>query len=243
MAMKHCKECGHPVSTNAKCCPSCGSRKWRGSSLGKALGLVVVFVFGLAIVGAMTGGSNTPRSARADTTPRVQPAPTVQVATKPTPPPPAPPVTGDWKITSGTSQMDDSTSVTLWLDAESTIERWPGKRHRPRLFVRHQEGRLSCFIDVGGPPNVERGKISSATATLRFDDGEPESFPMPQSTDGEALFFNDPERVVRRLARTDRLVFRHTPFNSNPATVTFDLRGLTEAIVPLEDVSGWRLEK
>ncbi len=65
MAMRHCKECGNAVSTNAKCCPNCGSMKWRGSSLGKALGLIVVFVLGLAIIGAQNDGSNTPRSVSA----------------------------------------------------------------------------------------------------------------------------------------------------------------------------------
>lgn len=67
MAMKHCKECGNTVSTNAKSCPTCGSRRWRGSSLGKALGLIVLGFIGIGVIGSIAGQPDAPRLAVANT--------------------------------------------------------------------------------------------------------------------------------------------------------------------------------
>lgn len=242
MAMKHCKECGSPVSTNAKCCPKCGSKKWRGSSLWKITGVGIVVIVVLAAIGGNNDGPNTPRSARAGNTLQAQSHPLDRNAAT-LPDSPEPQVYGKWQVRSSTSNMDDSTTVTLWLDADTRIQRWPRKQHRPRLAIRYHEGRLDCFIDVGGPPNVEYGMVSSATTTLRFDDGEPETFTMHESTNSNSLFFSGPDSIVRRLAQTNRLVFRHTPFNSNPATTTFNLQGLADAIKLLEAQTDWRLNQ
>lgn len=58
MALKPCRECGQPVSTSAKACPSCGVGHPTKGALSKPLGcgngcLVLIVVIGIGVVAAM----------------------------------------------------------------------------------------------------------------------------------------------------------------------------------------------
>lgn len=150
------------------------------------------------------------------------------------------PQTGNWKISNDTSLMDDKPIIALSLKAESPITGWPDKRHTPSLFIRYKEGKMQAYIATGFSPTVERG--DGATVQIRYDSAEAESTQMSKSTDGEALFWEKPENAIRKMASAQRMVFRFTPFNSAPATTTFQLTGLREAVAAIEEASGWRVD-
>ena len=61
---------------------------------------------------------------------------------------------------------------------------------------------------------------------------------MSESTDGEAVFFADPQATLQTMARHSELVFGFQPFNAGETATTFQLGGLGEVIQPLLDACG-----
>ncbi len=58
MALKNCKECGKPVSTEAKACPSCGAKPPAKTSMFTwIVGIFMVAVFGIIISRGQSDGS------------------------------------------------------------------------------------------------------------------------------------------------------------------------------------------
>jgi hypothetical protein len=51
----NCRDCGAKVSTDAKACPSCGSRKFRPKNL--SILIIVVCLFSLGLINNITGSS------------------------------------------------------------------------------------------------------------------------------------------------------------------------------------------
>ena len=148
---------------------------------------------------------------------------------------------GKWAIsTGGVSKVDDSKTVTLWLDAESTISGWPGKTHRPVLFLRCQEKKTAAYVTTGMAANVEYGHYNEASVTLRFDQQPAKKMWASESTDNEAVFLPSAIGQIRTMAKAERMLFRFTPFNSNQQETEFDLRGLERVLPYLQEACGWR---
>lgn len=73
-----------------------------------------------------------------------------------------------WRINKKTSRIDDSSNVTISLDADSSISGWPRKTNTPTLILRCKERKTEAYIVTGMSPQVEYG-TDGATVTLRFD--------------------------------------------------------------------------
>lgn len=153
-------------------------------------------------------------------------------------PPTETPQKGKWSIDVDTSPIDDQEIVTLSLRAENQISGWPNKTYTPSLWLRFKEGNLDAFIVTGMQPRVERTS-ALATATIRFDKHQAEEIQLSKSTDGEALFWRNPEQLIEKLLLSDTLIFRFTPFKSKPVTTKFSLIGLESNIDPLLKASNW----
>ncbi|WP_411839259.1 hypothetical protein [Paracoccus sp. ME4] len=66
-----CKACKHMISKSAKTCPNCGQSQ---TSLGKSIkGLAGLFIVGLIVFAAISGGEDTPNQQEAGVTPDQQP--------------------------------------------------------------------------------------------------------------------------------------------------------------------------
>ena len=144
---------------------------------------------------------------------------------------------GGWTVNVETSQIDDSTTVDLSLPADTTISAWPGGVKQPVLHVRCMEGRQEVYIWTGYGPEIE--PHDRATLTIRLDDAKASKVLGSVSNSREGTFFPDASGFARELAGANRLVFRYTPFQSEPVTTTFSLTGLSE---PLSLVEGPVLE-
>ena len=60
------------------------------------------------------------------------------------------------------------------------------------------------------------------------------------STDEKATFYPyDDIAFIRQLLNADRLVAQVTPYSETPVTAVFDLTGLTNVIIPLQEACGW----
>ncbi len=143
-----------------------------------------------------------------------------------------------WNVKKETSPIDDSTNVTISLDAETSISGWPGKKYTPMLVMRCKENKTDFFIVTGMTPQVEY-ETDTATVTLRLDKEKAINYRTSKSTDGEALFFSQSINLIKKISKHSTMLFQFVPFNSSPAITTFDLRGLPEAIKPLREVCKW----
>jgi hypothetical protein len=62
------------------------------------------------------------------------------------------------------------------------------------------------------------------------------------STDSNATFTpGSPVELIKRMAKADRLVLQTTPYNENPVTAVFPLKGIDVAVKSLAEGCGWKL--
>lgn len=150
-----------------------------------------------------------------------------QISQTPTPP------AGKWRVSTSISELDDSTTVVLSLDAENYVQGWLDNA-LPRLILRCKEKEINAYVNLGTQPEVEYGLYDAATVRVRFDQGEAVTMTANESTKGDALFFQNPVEMIELMLQSKEMVFEFTPFNANPAVTTFDLRGLESVITPLK---------
>lgn len=165
-----------------------------------------------------------------------QPQPAAQAALPPTISPASVPTAtpsaqGKWGFAVEISRVDDSTNAVLTLIADDPIEAWLSNPI-PVLYIRCRRGEFDAYVSVGA--QVESSGSDFAFVRIRFDDEEPQSVRVSESTTGDSLFFEDPQTFAAQLHSHERLVFEFTPFNAAPTDTVFDLRGYSEADVPLE---------
>jgi len=158
--------------------------------------------------------------------------PTIESTSTPEPTS-TPVITGKWQSDIEPSSFDDSTNVYLLLDAENRIQGWLDT-FLPTLVVRCKEHEVNVYINVGTQTAVEYNSDLS-TARIRFDQDEAQTISMSGSTDGDSLFFPDPNQALQQILSHEILLFGFTPFNANPVETKFDLRGVNEVIKPLKE--------
>lgn len=167
---------------------------------------------------------------------------TLATAQQPAKPARAAATTGRWIVKKSVSKMDDSQTVVLSLPANSTVSGWPQKVVTPVLVLRCKEGEIDAFVNVILRPNVEYGNTEGATVQVRFDKTPARQMSVTQSTDGEAVFFADAKGTIVRMLEHRSMLFRFTPFNSDPQETTFTLSGLAAVVKPLQDACEWDME-
>jgi hypothetical protein len=169
------------------------------------------------------------------TTPQSTIAPTLAPTQTNTP---AAPFTGKWQISTSISEFDNSTTIALSLEAEDFIEGWLTTT-MPTLVLRCKERDIAVYVKVGMQSNVEYGLNDAATVRIRFDQNQAFEAVANESTDGDALFFQDPHAMIIAMLKSNEMVFGFTPFNADPAVTTFDLSGLANVIDPLKQSCYW----
>jgi len=156
----------------------------------------------------------------------------VESSTQPTAQPTAmpTPLTGSWVIEIGVSEFDNTKTVVIYQDADSTIKDEEGNELLPRLYISCIEKALHAYLRTGTPPD----KVESdgyVYARVRYDQGEAEKAPVMPSTDGKELTF-PPKDTIMAMLEHQKLLFGFTPYGSDPVSFSFDLTGLPEAIKP-----------
>jgi len=136
-----------------------------------------------------------------------------------------------WQGVERTSQMDDSLTYLVSLEANSTIYAWPDRKSKPTLFVRYFEGKLDVILNLG--VYAETSYDGFVDLKLRFDSKLAKEYRGSRSSDRESVFFFDTGELIREIAKSDKLIVRFTPFHSDPVTTTFDLSGFEEISKPM----------
>lgn len=145
---------------------------------------------------------------------------------------------GKWVKKVTINPMDDTKTVTLSVDANDKYQGWLGS-HRPTLVLRCQSNKTEVALQNKSQASVEYGRFHQHTVTLRYDDAPSKKVITSESTTGEALFLPSAIPNIKKMLEADTLLYEFTPFNANPATVSFDLRGLEEEIGSLRGTCGW----
>lgn len=165
-------------------------------------------------------------------TPKATTTPEATVAPEVT----APPAAGKWVVNKSTSSFDDSPTIVLMLPAENEITDSLGNAALPNLFLRCEEHVKEFYIHLDTRPDVEAGNLDGATVRMRFDSESAITENTSISTSGKAVFFEDTNRFIDLMLNHQKMAFEFTPFSSSPVETSFDLRGLSEAIAPLNEV-------
>jgi len=146
---------------------------------------------------------------------------------------------GSWSSRSEIDPMTDKTSVWISTRALFPYVDWLGRSHTPVLYVRCKNDKTEVIIDNDGPADPELGRYNQATVSLRFDEAKAKRYRANESTDSESLFLPSSISLAKRMLKSDSLLYEFTPFQTGPATLAFDLRGLDQHIEPLRETCGW----
>lgn len=138
--------------------------------------------------------------------------------------------TGKWRTDISTNPLDDSKTVVLILEAESPKMR----RGKPTLFLRCQSNRTEMYINWS--TFVTTG---DAWVTTRIGNNKATSGSWGTSTSNESTFAPRAIATIREMMQATQLIAQVTPHGENPATATFDISGLAEAIKPLRETCNW----
>jgi hypothetical protein len=186
--------------------------------------LIVFGLFWLAIWGRIMNRvfPSTPKPLQTQTMTPSAPIvmPLIEALKPKTPPPP----TDKWRAGAATSEMDDTKTEMLSLDAENEIPGLAGDAHRPHLLIRCKRN-LDLYIVTEMPPEPEFGE-DDYLVQLRFDAAKPLRQRWSISNDRNALFAAKPTTTFEQLLHADLFKFQFTPFAGSDQVITFDVRGL-----------------
>lgn len=134
--------------------------------------------------------------------------------------------TGKWVVSVDINPVDDSKTVTLFLEATSGENKWNEKVY---LIARCKSNKTEVYIIwkdyLGREASVLTRVGSNKAVTERWD----------LSTDSKATFHQKPIAFLKAMEKTDKLVAQITPYNEKPLTAIFDTAGLSNALLPLRE--------
>lgn len=196
---------------------------------------VVVLVIGLLTIGWCSRSTEPTPSATAPQ-PETRTFPATNLPARPTTSPASPSPGGKWIGNQVEGETIYEKGVSFQLDAESIP---PGGR-RPNLIVRCQNTRTAVILTTWTPTVAERRSPGRAVVGLSFD-GEPASRERwRESSDREALFAPDAQRLARAIARAQTLRVEFTPADAPVVTVAFEVSGFDQHIATLASYCGWK---
>lgn len=142
---------------------------------------------------------------------------------------------GKWIVSETTSAVDDSTNVTLYLEAEELIRgEYRHKDIRPTIMLRCSENKTNAYITW----DTYLGHGSTEVLT-RIDKNKSIKRNWGLSTDYKATFAPKNISFIKSLFGHSKFLAQLTPYGDSPKMATFDIAGLKEAIKPLRKECGW----
>lgn len=138
---------------------------------------------------------------------------------------------GYWSIDRSVSPIDDSVTINAYLASENKVSTRLSQNNLA-LIVRYQEGELNAFISFRNFMGSD-----AIDTTMRFDREPAFEISLTNSTDHTAGFIPRPWRFIEKLAKTNSLTVRATPYGESPVTVTFNVAGFSDLLPQFEAAS------
>ncbi|EHA1081806.1 TPA: type VI secretion system-associated protein TagO [Photobacterium damselae] len=137
---------------------------------------------------------------------------------------------GKWDLSEKVNPIDDSKTVTLFLEATTGQNKWNQKVY---LVARCQSNKTDVYIGW----NDYLG--SKASVLTRIGSNKAVTSSWSLSTDSKATFHRKPIAFLKKMEKSNSLIAQITPYNENPLTAVFDTTGLSKALVPLKETCNW----
>jgi type VI secretion system protein VasI len=141
--------------------------------------------------------------------------------------------TGKWKVSVEKNPVDDTQTVVLALDADEGKSK---SGEDINLIIRCKSNKTELYIGWSDYLGMD-----SANVLTRIGNAPAQRRSWHISSNNTATFFPEtPISFIKSLMSADKLVVQVTPYSENPVTAIFDVRGLSEAIKPLQETCGWK---
>ena len=138
---------------------------------------------------------------------------------------------GKWRVSKETNPLNGSITLIFQLISDEGESVYGNPII---LVIRHKSKKDEFFIGWGDYLGSE------AYVTYRIGEEDAIRTSWGLSTDKKSTFFHgDVIKVIRKLFEVNRLVAQVIPYNENPITAIFDVRGLKKAIEPYNDILHW----
>lgn len=151
----------------------------------------------------------------------------------------------EWVVNITKSKFTDQTNVALTVFSEEPMKCDWGRGRKAALVIRCLENRTAMYFNTGC--HMVSGDYTTLDEVdLRIDDKPMRTLRMTESNDHKALGLwrgSTSIPVIKYLFGGSRLLARMTPYSGSPFTVTFNITGLTDAIVPLRESCGWSVAR
>lgn len=147
---------------------------------------------------------------------------------------------GNWIVSTDRDPIDDSAVIVASLNAESGQGRLGGT---VSIVARCASNTTEFYADWVNYLGDDSRSVYDEykNVEVRVGDNPAASERWSISTDKQATFAPAAVPLLKRMANSDRLVLRTTPYNESPVTAVFDLTGIEEAIRPLAEECSWEL--
>ena len=133
----------------------------------------------------------------------------------------------NWIVSVDADPMDDSKVITFVSFAVQGKSKW-GK---PIMLVIRKSGDdMELYV------NWEDYLGSEVVVSMRVGTNGAKTEQWSISSDSQASFYTgDVPALVSQMMRSDKMVFRCTPYNESPVTAEFDIRGLKKELEKYKD--------
>lgn len=147
---------------------------------------------------------------------------------------------GEWDKRVDVSALTDEKNVFLFLQSTNRIPGSYGGSGNGRLWLRCMENTTAVLFDFND--HFMSDIQGYGRVEYRIDDLELASISTSTSTDNKTLgLWRGSAAIpfIKRLLGHDQLIVRATPYNESPMTLTYDIRGIDDAIVELRETCSW----
>jgi hypothetical protein len=152
-----------------------------------------------------------------------------------------PSLMGAWTTTEDVNPVDDSKTHYASLIAEEGST----SRGEPiTLTIRCQSNKTEFYVNWNDYLGDDSQDVYNdwKRVIVRVGTAEANTQRWGISTDSNATFApGSPVGLIQKMGKADRLVLQTTPYNENPITAVFQLKGMDVATKGLAESCGWKL--
>ena len=149
--------------------------------------------------------------------------------------------TGAWTTSEDVNPVDDSKTHFASLVAEEGSS----SRDEPiTLTIRCQSNKTELYVNWNDYLGDDSHDVYNdwKRVIVRVGTAEAATQRWGISTDSNATFApGSPVALIQKMGKADRLVLQTTPYNENPITAVFKLKGIDVATKALAESCGWKL--
>ena len=147
--------------------------------------------------------------------------------------------TGKWKSDTTRSELDNTTTTILRLDAENQVS-GSTISSKPTLILRCKNRQTEVYV-AAGMQLKEDYDTHTTPIRMKLDDLDVIAINGDVASSGDAVFLptGGTAQTVTTFALAKRLVFEITPFEALPDEAVFDLKGLRSTIMTVKQSCGW----